>query len=167
MWSDGIREFVDAHQLNPDNDQWNFRHIFGTNTKLDHHYNTPRVWFAQRYLSPVAAADQTPESPDMPFIRKPERKIAVEDIQYLLKSHFNETKYDPLGDGSEHDKKVYRPIALSGQPSLTSCRCATTSSRNRRPSNGSNSVCRPSAPTRRSSPTPTTPTSPTGSSRPR
>ena len=58
MWSEGIREFVDAHQLNPNNDQWNFRHIFGTNTKLDHHYNTPRVWFAQRYLSPVAAADQ-------------------------------------------------------------------------------------------------------------
>lgn len=113
MWSDGIREFVNDHQLNPDDDQWNFRHIFGTNTKLDHHYNTPRVWFAQRYLSPVAAADQTPESPDMPFIRQPERKIAVEDIQYLLKSHFNETKFDPLGDGSEHDKKVYRPIALS------------------------------------------------------
>lgn len=113
MWSDGIQEFVAAHHLNPDDDQWNFRHIFGTNTQKDHHYNTPRVWFAQRYLNPIAAADQTPESPDMPFIRKPERKIAVEDIQYILKSHYNETQYDPLGDGSEHDKKVYRAIALS------------------------------------------------------
>ncbi|MCH3921558.1 C69 family dipeptidase [Limosilactobacillus sp.] len=113
MWSDGIREFVDEHNLNPDDDQWNFRHIFGTNTKKDHHYNTPRVWFAQRYLSPLASAGQTPESPDMPFIRKPERKISVEDIQYLLKSHYNETKYDPLGEGSDHDKKVYRAISLS------------------------------------------------------
>lgn len=113
MWSDGIEEFVNLHGLNPDNDQWNFRHIFGTNTQFDHHYNTPRVWFAQRYFNPVAAANQTPESSEMPFIRKPERKIAVEDIQYILKSHYNETKYDPLGDGNEHDRKVYRAISLS------------------------------------------------------
>lgn len=113
MWSPSIQEFVNLHGLNPDQDQWNFRHIFGTNTKKDHHYNTPRVWFAQRYLNPIAAANQTPESADIPFIRKPERKIAVEDIQYILKSHYNETKYDPLGDGDEHDRKTYRAISLS------------------------------------------------------
>lgn len=113
MWSKNIRQFVGKHHLNPDKDQWNFRHIFGTNTKQDHHYNTPRVWFAQRYLSPQASANQTPESPNLPFIRKPERQISVEDIQYLLKSHYNETKYDPLGEGSAHDKRVYRSIALS------------------------------------------------------
>lgn len=113
MWSASIQEFVNDHQLNPDEDQWNFRHIFGTNTKKDHHYNTPRVWFAQRYLNPVESAGQTPESPDMPFIRKPEKKVSVEDIQYLLKSHYNETKYDPLGDGTDHEKKVYRAISLS------------------------------------------------------
>lgn len=113
MWSPSIQEFVNLHGLNPDQDQWNFRHIFGTNTKKDHHYNTPRVWFAQGYLNPIAAANQTPESADIPFIRKPERKIAVEDIQYILKSHYNETKYDPLGDGDEHDRKTYRAISLS------------------------------------------------------
>ena len=113
MWSEGIQEFVEKHHLNPDHEGWNFRHIFGTNTQFDHHYNTPRVWFVQRYFNPVAAANQTPESSEMPFIRKPERKIAVEDIQYILKSHYNETKYDPLGDGNEHDRKVYRAISLS------------------------------------------------------
>lgn len=113
MWSPNIQEFVNLHCLNPDKDQWNFRHIFGTNTQKDHHYNTPRVWFAQRYLNPIASANQTPESPDMPFIRKPERKISLEDIQYLLKSHYNETKYDPLGDGNDHDRHVYRAISLS------------------------------------------------------
>ena len=113
MWSPHIREFVEEHQLNPDEDQWNFRHIFGTNTKKDHHYNTPRVWFAQRYLNPVAAANQGPEDPDMPFIRKPERKISVEDIQYLLASHYNETVYDPLGSGTPEQRKVYRAISLS------------------------------------------------------
>ncbi|WP_251545913.1 C69 family dipeptidase [Limosilactobacillus caecicola] len=113
MWSEGIRQFVTEHDLNPDHDQWNFRHIFGTRTRKDRHYNTPRVWFAQRYLSPQAAADQQPEDMEMPFIRKAERKISVEDIEYLLGSHFNETKYDPLGDGTPDDKRRYRSIALS------------------------------------------------------
>lgn len=111
MWADGIQEFVANNQLNPDADRWNFRHIFGTDTEKDHHYNTPRVWFAQRYLNPEI--EQDPESPELPFIRKASRKISVEDIQYILKSHYNETKYDPLGHGSEHDKKTYRAISLS------------------------------------------------------
>jgi dipeptidase len=111
MWADGIQAFVTDNQLNPDADRWNFRHIFGTNTEKDHHYNTPRVWFAQRYLNPEI--EQDPESPELPFIRKASRKISVEDIQYILKSHYNETKYDPLGHGNEHDKKTYRAISLS------------------------------------------------------
>lgn len=49
----------------------------------------------------------------MPFIRKANRKISIEDIQYVLKSHFNETQFDPLGSGSEHDRKTYRAISLS------------------------------------------------------
>ena len=113
MWSDGIRKFVSENDLNPDENAWNFRHIFGTNTKKDHHYNTPRVWFAQKYLNPETAEFQGPESTDMPFVRKPAHKISVEDIQYILKSHYNETPYDPLGNGSEADKKKYRAIALS------------------------------------------------------
>ena len=112
MWSEGIRDFVTEHDLNPDLDQWNFRHIFGTSTKLDRHYNTPRVWFAQRYLSPNNAADQHPEDSDMPFIRKAERKISVEDIEYLLGSHFNETKYNPVGEGDPDDMRRYRSIGL-------------------------------------------------------
>lgn len=113
MWSDSIRDFVTDHDLNPDENRWNFRHIFGTNTKQDHHYNTPRVWFAQRYFNPQASAGQTPESIDMPFIRKPEKKISLEDIEYLLSSHYNETKYDPLGEGDPDDKRRYRAISLS------------------------------------------------------
>ncbi|WP_334351982.1 C69 family dipeptidase [Companilactobacillus sp. HBUAS56257] len=111
MWADGIQEFVAENNLNPDFDRWDFRHIFGTDTEKDHHYNTPRVWFAQKYLNP--SIEQDPESAELPFIRKAEKKIAVEDIQYILKSHYNETKYDPLGSGSEHDKKTYRSISLS------------------------------------------------------
>ncbi len=111
MWADGIQEFVEEHQLNPDHDRWDFRHIFGTSTQKDRHYNTPRTWFAQRYLSPNASLGQRPEDSEMPFIRKAEFKIANEDIQYVLKSHFNETPYDPMGDALE--RKTYRAISLS------------------------------------------------------
>jgi len=111
MWSKGIQEFVSEHDLNPDFDRWNFRHIFGTDTNQDRHYNTPRVWYGQKVLNPTI--EQDPESSDLPFLRKPEKKIAVEDIQYILGSHFNETKYDPIGGGNDEDKKRYRAISLS------------------------------------------------------
>lgn len=112
QWAPGIREFVDAHHLNPDETGFNFRHIFGTDTEKDHHYNTPRVWFAQRYFNPEDQS-QNPESAELPFIRKPSRKLSLEDIQYVLKSHYDETQYDPLGGGSTHDKLTYRAISLS------------------------------------------------------
>ncbi|WP_119327245.1 C69 family dipeptidase [Companilactobacillus musae] len=111
MWSDGIQEFVEKHNLNPDFDRWDFRHIFGTDTKKDRHYNTPRVWYGQKVLNP--SIEQDPESSELPFLRKPEKKIAVEDIQKILASHYNETKFDPMGNGSEEDKKRYRAICLS------------------------------------------------------
>lgn len=112
QWAKGIREFVDEHHLNPDVTGFNFRHIFGTDTEKDHHYNTPRVWFAQRYFNPEDQS-QDPESAELPFIRKPSRKLSLEDIQYVLKSHYDETQYDPLGGGSTHDKLTYRAISLS------------------------------------------------------
>ncbi|PMD67921.1 C69 family dipeptidase [Companilactobacillus nuruki] len=111
MWSDGIQEFVEKYNLNPDESHWNFRKIFGTSTMQDRHYNTPRVWYGQKVLNP--SSEQNPESSELPFLRKPEKKIAIEDIQYILASHFNETRFDPLGSGSQEDKKRYRAISLS------------------------------------------------------
>ncbi|GKT04370.1 C69 family dipeptidase [Furfurilactobacillus entadae] len=111
MWSDGIREFVDEHHLNPDKTGWNFRHIFGTDTEKDRHYNTPRVWFAQRYLNPEIKQD--PESSNLPFICHSSRLISLEDIEYIEGSHYNETPFDPMGHGSEEDKTRYRPISLN------------------------------------------------------
>lgn len=111
MWSDGIREFVDEHHLNPDKEGWNFRHIFGTDTEKDRHYNTPRVWYGQRYLN--HEIDQDPESSNLPFIRRSSRLISVEDIQYIESSHYNETPFDPLGKGSDAEKARYRAISLN------------------------------------------------------
>lgn len=59
------------------------------------------------------SVEQNPESSELPFLRRPDQKISVEDIQTVLASHFNETPFDPIGSGNEADKKRYRAISLS------------------------------------------------------
>ncbi|GAK48300.1 dipeptidase [Secundilactobacillus oryzae JCM 18671] len=110
-FSEGIQNFVESHHLNPDQSGWNFRHIFGTSNEKDRHYNTPRVWFGQRYLNPEI--EQVPDSNDLPFICHTSKKISVEDIEYILSSHYNETEYDPLGNGPEASKTKFRPISMN------------------------------------------------------
>lgn len=110
-WSNGIQEFVAQHQLNPDHSGFNFRHIFGTATEKDRHYNTPRVWYGQRYFNPEIM--QEPESDELPFIQYPSRKISTDDIEFILGSHYNETPYDPLVQHHDARKYLYRPIGLN------------------------------------------------------
>ncbi|WP_332239041.1 C69 family dipeptidase [Sporolactobacillus sp. KGMB 08714] len=104
-------DFIEKHHLNTGFDTIHFRNIFGTQTVFDHHYNTPRVWYGQKYLNP--GIEQDPISDNLPFLRKANRKIGVEDIAYILSSHYQETPYDPLGTGSEADKTAFRPISLN------------------------------------------------------
>ncbi|KRN88875.1 C69 family dipeptidase [Ligilactobacillus ceti] len=111
MWSAGLQEFVIEHHLNPDREGFNFRRIFGTDNNKDRHYNTPRVWYGQRCFNPSTI--QEPTSSDLPFICRAERLLAVEDLEYILGSHYNETQYDPLGQGSQEDKVRFRPISLN------------------------------------------------------
>ncbi|UQS85350.1 C69 family dipeptidase [Apilactobacillus apisilvae] len=112
MWSKGIREFVNNNKLNPEqNGSFNFRHIFGTKNLTDVYYNNPRVWYGQKMFNPDIK--QNPESHDMPFIRKPQYLISVNDAQKFLASHYQGTPYDPIGSGSKEDKTKYRPISLA------------------------------------------------------
>jgi len=111
MFSAGIQDFVTENHLNPDQDGWNFRHIFGMSTEKDRHYNTPRVWFGQHVLNPEIHQD--PQSSDLPFICRTSHKISVEDVEYILSSHYNETVYDPLGPGESEEKFKFRPIAMN------------------------------------------------------
>ncbi|WEV44339.1 C69 family dipeptidase [Lactobacillus sp. ESL0684] len=110
-WSEGIREFVAQHHLNPDYEGWNFRHIFGTYTEQDRHYNTCRVWYGQKYFNPEI--EQDPTDGDLPFTRRATRKITPEDIEFVLGSHYQDTLYDPFGKGTEEEKHRFRPIGLN------------------------------------------------------
>ncbi|AYE37876.1 C69 family dipeptidase [Companilactobacillus zhachilii] len=106
-------EFVEKHHLNPQPGHFNFREIFGTQSEADAYYNTPRTWYGQKLFNPEI--EQEPTAQDMPLLRKPDKKIAIEDVQYFLSSHYNGTKYDPFGtfaSGTEKEQVQFRSIAM-------------------------------------------------------
>lgn len=113
MFHPQLKQFVEDNNLNPHPGTFNFRQIFGTATRSDAIYSTPRVWSGHQQFSPVTAKDEFPESQDLPFIMKPEKKISIFDAQHYLASHFQGTPYDPIGTGNDHDKHLYRPISLA------------------------------------------------------
>lgn len=99
--------------------RFNPRKVFGNTTPKDHIYNTPRAWYMQRYLNPSEdwdspAARYTPESDDIPWCRVPENKVSLEDVDFLLSSHFEGTPYDPYGTkGTPESRHRYRPIGVN------------------------------------------------------
>ncbi|UIF30125.1 C69 family dipeptidase [Levilactobacillus brevis] len=111
LTSANLQHFVQASHLNPDGNRFNSRHIFGTQTVFDAHYNTPRVWYGHRLFTP--SAFENPTDQELPFLRHAERKISVPDVANLLGSHYQETPYDPLGHGTETERHLYRAIGLS------------------------------------------------------
>ena len=106
---------------------FNPREAFGSHSDSDHVYNTPRAWAMQRFLSPHAgpwdsaapAEDFGPESDSLPWCRKPERKVTVEDVKHVLSLHYQGTPYDPYGTrGTEATRGLYRPIGINRNSQL-------------------------------------------------
>ncbi|MGM9906596.1 C69 family dipeptidase [Limosilactobacillus sp.] len=113
MYASGIQEFVEKFHLNPNPGSFNFRNIFGTQDEADAYYNTPRSWYGQKLFTP--SLEQDPTSQNIPFIQHAEKKIAVEDVEQFLSSHYNGTPYDPMGtyaSGTPEEQRKFRSIAL-------------------------------------------------------
>lgn len=121
LCSPDLADFIRDNHLDPALDGiCNPRDIFGSRTDADHVYNTPRAWFMERYLNPRTHcwdgpdADYTPASDDIPWCAVPEKKITVEDVKYLLSSHYQGTPFDPYGSyGDASRRGMYRPIGIS------------------------------------------------------
>lgn len=111
MYATNIQEFVTENHLNPHADGFNFRNIFGTHDLSDEIYSTPRVWYGQKIFNPEIK--QEPMNQELPFIRKADRLLGLDDFKYVLGSHFQNTPYDPLGFGTEDQKHKFRPISLA------------------------------------------------------
>ncbi len=96
---------------------FNPRLAYGSHSDADHVYNTPRAWYMARRLIPHACkwdgedARYTPESDDIPWSFVPENKICIEDVKYLLSSHYQGTPYDPYAASSPLKGK-YRSIGV-------------------------------------------------------
>ena len=132
MCSADLREFIEENHLDLSVDGENSdtplnpRDAFGSHSDEDHIYNTPRAWYMQRFLNPydedwdTDEALHNPESNDIPWARQPERKVTIEDVKYVLSSHYQGTPYDPYGKkGSEETRKMYRPIGINRQSELS------------------------------------------------
>lgn len=122
MCSADLPEFIEKYHLNVENmeDKVCPRDIFGSHDDADHVYNTPRAWFMERTLNPNSAAwdgpdaDFTPVSDDIPWCMIPEKKITMEDVKYVLSSHYQGTQYDPYGNyGDKSLRGAYRSIGVN------------------------------------------------------
>ena len=127
MCSPDLASFAEDNHLNLSlNDEFNPREIFGSHTDSDHIYNTPRAWYIERYLSGEhlsfngPEAKIRPDSDNIPWCAKPDRKVTIEDVKYLLSSHYQGTPFDPYGKNHEpHWKAPFRPIGISRTDDLS------------------------------------------------
>ena len=128
MCSADLRTFIDDNHLDlavESESPFNPRDAFGSHSDSDHVYNTPRAWYMQRFLNPYDEvwdgpdADHNPTSDNIPWCRQPERKITIEDVKYLLGSHYQGTPYDPYSvTGDEHTRGLFRPIGINRNDQL-------------------------------------------------
>lgn len=121
MCSDDLKDFIEKYHLNLAMDGvLNPRDAFGSHDDSDHVYNTPRAWYMGRCLNPHTwrwdgpAPDFTPYSDNIPWCMVPEKKVTVEDVKYVLSSHFQGTSYDPYaGYGESNMRGAYRSIGIN------------------------------------------------------
>ena len=120
LCSKDLREFIAEHHLDLNQGGvFNPRYIFGSRRDMDHIYNTPRAWFMGRYLTPDShrwdgpEAEFTPESDRIPWSLVPDRKVTVEDVQYMLSGHYQGTPYNPYTHRETGMRGMYRSIGIN------------------------------------------------------
>ena len=112
MCSSDLLDIINEYHLNPDYQGYNLRHIFGSSTIKDAHYNNPRAWYIHRYFDPEWEGE--PGDQDQPFITYAKKKISPEDIKFLESSPYQDTKYDVYSTtNTEAEKKLFRPIGIN------------------------------------------------------
>lgn len=123
MCSSDLADFISENHLDlsmTKEGPFDSRSAFGSRSDSAHTYNTPRAWYMLSYFNPHAflpggpLSSMTPESDDLPWSYVPEKKIAVDDVKYVLSSHYQGTPYDCYGGkGDEHSRNRYRPIGIN------------------------------------------------------
>ena len=107
MASADLEQFITSHQLNPDDDGYNLRRIFGSYAVQGGRYDNPRAGYIHQLFG--GAPESTPAAMDQPFICRPTHRLAIEDLKQAFSSHYQGTDYDPY----TNPEKPYRPVALN------------------------------------------------------
>ncbi len=120
LCSSDLKNLIDENHLNPDLEgyetPYNLRHILGSSSIKDSVYNNPRTWYGQNFLGTVS---EDPQNQELPFICEATRKITVEDVKFVLSSHFENTSYDPYGTtNTPEERKLFRPIGINRNHSV-------------------------------------------------
>ena len=120
LCSADLKSFIEENHLDLNqNGKFNPRDVFGSRTDQDHIYNTPRAWFMGRYFAPFSHswdgpdAEFNPESDDIPWCLVPDRKVAAEDVKYVLSSHYQGTDFDPYTSRETGKRGMYRSIGIN------------------------------------------------------
>ena len=120
LCSADLRAFIAENHLDLNQKgAFNPRDVFGSHSDMDHVYNTPRAWFMGRYLTPKSHrwdgpdAEFTPESDDIPWALVPDRKVAAEDVKYLVSGHYQGTPYNPYSSHDTGKRGMYRSIGIN------------------------------------------------------
>ena len=128
LCSADLREFIAENHLDLNQDgKFNPRDIFGTRRDMDHIDNTPRAWFMGRYLAPQSYrwegenADFTPESDNIPWSLRPDRKVTAEDVKYLLSGHYQGTPWNPYSGQNTGMRGKYRSIGINRTGDTSIC----------------------------------------------
>lgn len=110
--SKDLKDLIAKYHLNPDRKGYNMRHIFGSSTIKDAHYNNPRAWYLHNFFNPDFGGQ--PSDQNQPFICHANRLISIEDIKWAESSHYQDTPYDAYGDqGTPAQKKTFRPVGIN------------------------------------------------------
>lgn len=121
MCSKDLPEFINTYHLDLNQGaSFNPRLAFGSHDDADHVYNTPRTWYVESVMNPTTYkwtgpdADFTPRSDNIPWSLVPENKITVEEVKYLLSSHYQGTPYDPYKTyGNTSEAGMFRSIGVN------------------------------------------------------
>lgn len=120
MASADLEEMIQNYHLDLDQtgNPYNLRHIFGSHADSDYEYNIPRQWYIQKLFNPNE--EKKPNDPELPFAKKPEHLLTIEDFKYALSSRYQNTVYDPYGkEGTEQDHQAFRPIGFQRNQELS------------------------------------------------
>lgn len=120
MASADLEKMIKNYHLDIDGtgNPYNFRHIFGSHDDSDYEYNIPRQWYIQKLFNP--SEEHEPDDPELPFAKKPEHLLTIEDFKYALSSRYQHTKYDPYGqEGTDADHHAFRPIGFQRNQELS------------------------------------------------